>query len=166
MQQLKLISLTALTALTLNQAVIAQEQATAAEVMEKVQAASEALKANPDAVADFAAKDSKWKWKDTYVFVYDCKGDKAIAHPTLTDKTIMDIKDKEGVLVFGGDKGLCKAGEREGGGWVSYMWAKPGATDPSQKISFAQSVAGTDLQVSAGIYSDEFTVDGFMLKKK
>jgi signal transduction histidine kinase len=133
-----------------------EEAATAEEVAEKVKAAAVALaEAGEAGLADFQGE-SKWAWKDTYVFVYDCDADKALAHPTLTDKPIMQIKDKAGKELF---VELCAAGQQATGGWVSYMWPKPGAEEPSQKISYALSVEGTTYQVSAGIYSDDANVE-------
>lgn len=158
----------------LTHTVLAQEQeATADEVMAKVQSAATALQEETETtLAQFLDKegqwitDNPWVWKNTYVFVYDCKADKAIAHPTLIGKTILNIKDKKDNAVFGGDKGLCQAGQKEGGGWVAYLWPKPNETEPSQKLSFALAVEGTPYQVSAGIYSDEYVVEWFMLRKK
>ena len=101
-------------------AAVTQEKATVAEVMAKVQQAALALQTNKEAaLAEFLNPDgswnpnNKWVWKDTYVFVYDCKADKALAHPLLMGGTLMDIKDKNGKFVV---KELCKAGERKTGG--------------------------------------------------
>ena len=132
------------------------ESATAAEVVEKVTAASAALsEAGEAGLADFQG-DNQWAWKDTYVFVYDCEADQAVAHPTLTGKPIMHIKDKADKELF---VALCAAGNQEHGGWVSYMWPKPGAEEPSQKVSYAMSVPNTTYQVSAGIYDDAASVE-------
>jgi len=135
------------------------EMATAAEVVAKVQAAAKAIAADADTALGEMMQDgkwvadNKWVWGGTYVFVYDCKANKAVAHPTLAvaGKTIMDIKDKAGKKLF---EELCTAGDKAMGGWVSYMWPKPGATEPSQKVSYALAVEGTPYQVSAGVYDD------------
>jgi cytochrome c len=135
----------------------ADEAATADEVVEKVKAAAVELAGAGEAgIAAFQGKDSKWAWKDTYVFVYDCEADQALAHPTLTGKPVMHIKDKADKELF---VELCAAGKQATGGWVSYMWPKPGAEEPSQKISYALAVDGTTYQVSAGIYSDDASVN-------
>ena len=44
-------------------------------------------------VAEINKKDGKFAWKDTYVFVVDFDG-KVLAHPTLTGKNVIDMKDK------------------------------------------------------------------------
>lgn len=144
--------------------VLAADTATIDEVKAKVAEAAKYLADKKDAgLAEFDGKNKAWAWKDTYVFVYDCKADKAVAHPKLKDKPVMDVKDKAGNPVFGGDNGLCKAGEQAGGGWVVYMWPKPGSEDPAPKATFAMKVEGTDYQVAAGIYADK-KVENFQLK--
>lgn len=145
--------------------VLAEESATVDEVQAKVKAAAEALAKAEDkkaVLAEFDSKNPKWAWKDTYVFVYDCKANKGIAHPTLTDKPILEVKDPKGNLVFGSDTGLCKASEQAGGGWTTYLWPKASGGDPATKVSFALKVEGTDLAVAAGIYAEK-KVAGFKL---
>lgn len=141
-----------------------------AEVVEKVQQAAKVLQENKDAaLTEFLNPDgswtpnNKWVWKDTDVFVYDCNADKALAHPLLMGGTVMDIKDKNGKFVI---KELCQAGERKGGGWVSYLWPKSDGSVLAAKISFALAVVGTSWQVSAGIYSKEKVVVDYELREK
>jgi signal transduction histidine kinase len=141
--------------------VFAAETATAAEVMAKVKEAAKELsaaKGSEAALAEFNKKDGKYVWKDSYVFVYDCDADKMIAHPMKADlvgKPVLKITDKKGTLLF---KELCDAGKKPTGGWVAYMWPKPGQEEAAQKVSYATSVEGTHYQVSAGIYDDKSTV--------
>jgi cytochrome c len=136
---------------------LAADAATAEEVVKKVSEASEALaKAKEAGLADFKGEKSKWAWKDTYVFVFDCKADKMLAHPTLEGKPILALKDKKGKEFF---KDLCKVAEGTHGGWVGYMWTKPKAEGEFQKITYVMSVKGTTYQVAAGIYDDKANVD-------
>ncbi|OQW92572.1 MAG: hypothetical protein BWK79_14380 [Beggiatoa sp. IS2] len=159
MRFIKTLSLATVAVVGLSTVAVAGEGATVEEVQAKVKAAAEAIAEAKDkkaAIAEFDAKSGKWAWKDTYVFVYDCKADKGIAHPTLTDKPILGVKDDAGNMVFGGDTGLCKASEQKGGGWVTYLWKKqPTDAKSSPKVSFAMKVEGTDYQVAAGIYADK-----------
>jgi len=141
----------------LSQTALAADAATADEVVKKVSEASEALaKAKDAGLADFKGEKSKWSWKDTYVFVFDCKADKMLAHPTLEGKAVLALKDKKDKEFF---KDLCKSSEGAHGGWVSYMWTKPGATGEFQKITYVMSVKGTSYQVAAGIYDEKANVD-------
>jgi len=141
-----------------------EEAVTVAEVKDKVKAAADMLAGAKDkqaALKEFEGK--KWTWKDTYVFVFDCKANKAIVHPKLAGRPIMDLKDPKGTHVFGGDKGLCKAAEQPGGGWVGYIWPKKDGKE-APKASFAMKVAGTDYEVAAGLNTDK-KVDNFQIAK-
>ncbi len=138
------------------------EVANAEEVVSKVRAAARYLHDKGTAAyADFNQKDGKWVWKDSYVFVYDCRKDRMIAHPLRADlvgKPIMQITDNSGKYIF---KELCKVGNEPRGGWVEYSWPKPGAGRLSRKISYALAadisfVSG--IQVSAGIYDEGITL--------
>lgn len=132
--------------------------ANAEETVSKVRAAARFLHdKGSSAYADFNQKDGKWVWKDSYVFVYDCRKDRMIAHPMRPDlvgKPILQITDNAGKYIF---KELCKAGNEPRGGWVEYSWQKPGAGRLSRKISYAMTADvsfATGIQVSAGIYDE------------
>ncbi len=151
----KIVGLTGL-ALTLGMgSAYAADGATPEEVVAKVRAAAEAIaKDSTAALAEMNKKDGEWVWKDSYIFAYDCKADKMAAHPmkaSLVGGPVLQIKDKAGKELF---KELCSAGEQEKGGWVTYMWPKPGSDAPVQKISYAVQVNGSTVQVGAGVYGD------------
>jgi hypothetical protein len=111
--------------------------------------------------AEFNNSAGRWVWKDSYVFVYDCRLDKMIAHPMRPDlvgRSVMQIKDNNGKVIF---KDLCKAGEQPRGGWVEYLWPKPGAGNLSRKLSYALAADiafATGIQVSAGVYDEKLTL--------
>jgi hypothetical protein len=129
------------------------------EVVSKVWAASRFLnEKGASGVAAFNSKDGPWVWKDSYVFVYDCRLDRMVAHPLRPDlvgRPVMQITDNNGKLIF---KDLCKAGGDKRGGWVEYLWTKPGAGGVSRKISYALGADiafATGIQVAAGVYDDK-----------
>ena len=93
-------------------------------------------------------------FKDTYVLVERCPSE-MVAHPFAMDKLKGVDLDKS--LPF--NQSLCQAGAQPGGGWVEYMWPKPGATEPSRKVSYSLRVEGTPYTVMSGIYSDTEKVD-------
>jgi len=135
------------------------DAATAEEAVNNVRAAAKFLHDKGSAgYAEFNNKDGKWVWKDSYVFVYDCRRDRMMAHPMRPDlvgKPIMQITDNTGRPIF---KELCKAGSEARGGWVEYMWQKPGAGRLSRKLSYALTADmsfTTGIQVSAGIYDEK-----------
>ena len=52
---------------------------------------------------------------------------------------------------------LC-AKAASGGGWIEYVWLKPGDNGPMRKISYVMAAAGNAYQVGAGIYDDVMTL--------
>jgi cytochrome c len=138
------------------------ESATPEEVVSKVWAASRFLnEKGASGFASFNSKDGPWVWKDSYVFVYDCRLDRMVAHPMRPDlvgRSLMQISDNNGKFIF---KELCKAGEDPRGGWVEYLWTKPGAGGVSRKISYAKGADiafASGIQVAAGVYDDKVSV--------
>ncbi len=140
----------------------AEEAATPDEVITNVGAAAKFLQ--DKGAAGFAAlnsKDGPWVWKDSYVFAFDCRLDRMVAHPMRPDlvgRSIMQITDNNGKYIF---KDLCKAGAQPRGGWVEYVWTRPGAGRVSRKLSFALTADiafSTGIQVAAGVYDDKLTV--------
>ena len=135
------------------------DAATAEEVVSKVWAASKFLNdKGASGFAEFNSKDGRWAWKDSYVFVYDCRLDRMVAHPMRPDlvgQPLMQITDNNGKFIF---KELCKASGEPRGGWVEYVWTKPGAGGVSRKISYAKSADiafSSGIQVAAGVYDDK-----------
>ena len=138
------------------------DAATAEEVVSKVWAASKYLnEKGPSGFAEFNSKDGRWAWKDSYVFVYDCRLDRMVAHPMRPDlvgQPLMQITDNNGKHIF---KELCKTGAEPRGGWVEYVWTKPGAGSVSRKISYATSADiafSSGIQVAAGVYDNKASV--------
>jgi cytochrome c len=136
--------------------------ATPAEVVSKVRAASRFLtEKGASGFASFNNSNGPWVWKDSYVFVYDCRLDRMVAHPMRPDlvgRPLMQITDNNGKHIF--DE-LCKAGDKKNGGWVEYVWTKPGAGSVSRKITYALAADisfGTGIQVAAGVYDDKVSV--------
>ncbi|BBF93736.1 cache domain-containing protein [Blastochloris tepida] len=136
-----------------------EENATPEEVVAKVWAASRFLHdKGASGLAEFNSKDGQWVWKDSYVFVYDCRLDRMVAHPLRPDlvgRPVMQITDNNGRFIF---KELCKAGDEKRGGWVEYLWTRPGAGNVSRKITYAlgaEMAFSSGLQVAAGVYDDK-----------
>lgn len=140
----------------------AEEAATPDEVITKVWAAARFLQ--DKGVSGFASlnsKDGPWVWKDSYVFAFDCRFDRMVAHPMRPDlvgRSIMQITDNNGKYIF---KEMCRAGSQPRGGWVEYVWTKPGAGRVSRKLSYtltADISFSTGIQVAAGVYDDKLSV--------
>lgn len=134
----------------------AADAATADEVVAKVKEAAATVQAGADvALTEFDKKDGKWAWKDTYVFVLDCTGGIMKAHPSEKVKgmKLTDLKDKATGKEFG--SALCAAAKNTHGGWVEYMWTKPGAEGNHRKVAYVLSAG--NYQVAAGVYDDTLT---------
>ena len=84
-----------------------------------------------------------------YFFVN--KGTVMFAHikKSLLGKDLKDLKDKNGVYLI---KRLLEQA-RNGGGFVTYIWDKPGKGDTA-KLSYAQMIPGTDFWIGTGVYID------------
>jgi len=143
-------------------ATLPEEAATADEVITKVWSAATFLQ--DKGVSGFASlnsKDGPWVWKDSYVFAFDCRLDRMVAHPMRPDlvgRPIMQITDNNGKYLF---KELCTAGAQRGGGWVEYVWNRPGAGRVSRKLTYtltADIAFSTGIQVAAGVYDDKLSL--------
>ncbi|MGL1862878.1 MAG: cache domain-containing protein [Pseudodesulfovibrio sp.] len=135
------------------------ESATPQEVMDKVKEAATYLSSKGEAgLPEFNDKAGPWAWKDSYVFVFDCTSDKVSAHiaASLVGKPVSTIIDKAGNYL---GLELCIASEEPNGGWIEYMWPKPGSEVPVRKISYMVKVPGTSWEVGAGIYDDTKSLD-------
>lgn len=111
----------------------AAEFGTAAEARAMLEKAVAALKADQAAaLAQFAKGEGGFRDRDLYPFCGGPDGN-FTAHPTLTGKSLRDLKDKAGKPL--GEEIYTTAQEGKIGE-VHYMWPRPGATDPVQKVSY------------------------------
>lgn len=88
-----------------------------------------------------------------YFFVYE--GTTCVALPPNKAKQGTDLgglKDKNGVYLVKDLRDVAK----KGGGFVSYVWPKPGGGDVD-KISYAAMIPGTDMWLGTGVYLDNIT---------
>jgi len=136
-----------------------QEKAAAQEVVQKVQEAAKSLSQSGEAgLAQFDKNESRWVWKDTYVFVLDCTKGTVAAHPFRPDligKDDTKLRGTRGTEFF---PKLCEATKSPSGVWVEYWWPKPGEKEGSRKVSYALTVSNTPYIVGAGIYDDKATI--------
>jgi cytochrome c len=93
-----------------------------------------------------------WRAGDFYVFVDE--GGKSFCHPDpkMAGKANVDIIDVNGKKV---GLALEAAAKRKGGGWVDYVWARPGTDKPVAKSAYVTSVKapnGKTYIIGAGGY--------------
>jgi len=88
--------------------------------------------------------------KSGYFFVY--QGTINIALPpnkAAQGKDLNETKDKNGVYLVR----ELQAKAKDGGGFVEYIWPKPGSED-TPKLSYAEMIPGTDMWIGTGVYLD------------
>ncbi len=135
---------------------LAEEFANRGECMEMAGAAAKMLLEDRYAgIREVANPEGKFVWKDSYVFLMDMKGN-MLAHPFIPQLT------QKGPLFYVADKNKDKPkmifqefvdiAQKNGEGWISYMWPKPNSREPVDKFTYIKRVGYTDLLVGAGFY--------------
>lgn len=91
--------------------------------------------------------------KDGYVFAYDYTGVGYVNRPkpSLEGKNLIDLKDKNGVLII---KELIDAA-KAGGGFVTYVWNKPSKAADVEKLSYAVALPKLNWMIGTGFYIDD-----------
>jgi signal transduction histidine kinase len=127
---------------------VAQAQfGTAAEAKAMLEKAVAAVKADkPKALAMFAKGEGGFKDRDLYPFCGGPDGN-FTAHPTLTGKSLKELNDKAG-KALGAE--MYKVAQEGKVSEVSYMWPRPGQTEPVQKVSYVTKVG--DQVCAVGYY--------------
>src|SRR3546814_14142160 len=70
----------------------------------------------------------------------------------LVGKNLSDIKDPDGKHLF---VEFVETVKRNGAGFVSYLWPKPGSDRPVPKISYVKGFAPWGWVIGTGIYIDD-----------
>jgi cytochrome c len=76
------------------------------------------------------------------------------AFPQFEGKHLIDLKDKSGKAIT---RAFIAMVEKQGAGWVDYMWPKPGTDTPVKKWSYVKRVdveGKTPAFLGIGIYLD------------
>jgi cytochrome c len=141
---------------------VGQDNATAQEVIAKVREAASALSMTGD-LAQFNQKQGPWVWKDTYIFIQDCRKKIMAAHPIkpeMIGQDMSSVKDaKTGKSIYPDSDAYCKTVQASPSGtWNEYWWPKPGDNEPARKITYHLSAKGTPYIVNAGVYDNKETV--------
>jgi signal transduction histidine kinase len=124
------------------------EFGTAAEARGMLERAVTALKENKaKALELFTKGEGGFKDRDLYPF---CGGPDGMftAHPTLVGKSLKDLKDKAGMAL--GEE-IYRVAEEGKTSEVSYMWPRPGETEPVKKVTFVTKAG--DQVVAVGYYA-------------
>ena len=113
-------------------------------MLEKAAAALKKDKAA--ALAQFTKGEGGFKDRDLYPYCGGPDGN-FTAHPTLLGKSLKDLKDKSGKPLGEEVYKTAKEGQI---GEVSYMWPRPGTSEPVQKVVYVTKVG--DQVCAVGYY--------------
>lgn len=93
------------------------------------------------------------KGGDGYIFVYQYDGTNLATRPKpeLKGKNLIDLKDKDGVLIV---KDLIDHAKGDGG-FVRYMWVQPSQNRDAPKLSYAEGLDKWQWMVGTGFYIDD-----------
>lgn len=147
MKRLVLVCTLVTLLLSVTSLVFAGDFGTADEAKAMLEKAVVAVKANKTkALEEFTKGEGGFKDRDLYPFCGGPDGN-FTAHPKLVGQSLKDLKDKAG-KPFGKEiYATAKEGEINE---VSYMWPRPGETEPVQKMSFVTKVG--DQVCAVGYY--------------
>ena len=73
------------------------------------------------------------------------------AKPELDGQALGTMADPNGLRLF---VAMVDVVRKDGAGFVSYMWPKPGEDAPVPKVSYVQGVPGWDWIIGSGVYMD------------
>ena len=125
----------------------AGEFGTSTEAKAMLDKAVVAVKANKaDALAKFTKGEDGFKDRDLYPFCGGTDGN-FTAHPSLNGKSMKDLKDKTGTPL---GEAIYNAASEGKVSEVSYMWPRPGTTEPVQKVSYVTKIG--DQVCAVGYY--------------
>ncbi|WP_293265598.1 EAL domain-containing protein [Neptunomonas sp.] len=94
------------------------------------------------------------RYNKNYIFITNLSGVN-IAHPILPNingRDISQLQDNNGNYII---RPMLQGIRKKGEVFTSYYWPKPGETIPTEKISYAKLIPGTDLIVGSGIYTKD-----------
>lgn len=118
--------------------------AEAKAMLEKAIAAVKADKAT--ALAQFAKGENGFRDRDLYPFCGGADGN-FTAHPTLTGKSMKELKSISGEAVGAALYAAAKEGAISE---VAYKWPRPGSSEPVQKVSYVTKIG--DQVCAVGYY--------------
>lgn len=112
---------------------------TRAEIKAYVERAAKYIEKHGADCAAFKSKD--WMSGDYYIFVTG-PDEREVCHPNpeMIGKPASEVVDSKGMHV---GTALVDAAKK-GGGWVDYVWPRPGTTTPVAKSAYSVQVKGPD----------------------
>ena len=128
-------------------------------VIANVYKAAELLKEKgSEALAVLTDPKSEFNDRDAYLFIIDVDKSLVVSNPRFPERTGGNIREH---LDWSGKHygvELCEVAMR-GGGWIEFVWPKPGMEEGVRKISYVYPIPGMRYTVCAGIYNASMTLD-------
>ena len=112
---------------------------TAKEIVELVDDAAALVEENGTAAFDdFRELDSKWRYDDVYIYVFNMDNVN-LFHPieNLDGADFATIPDEKTYEIV---KNLTEVVKENESGWISYLWIAPNDTEETLKYSYAKAV--------------------------
>ena len=106
----------------------------------------------------------KLRYRDKEYFWINNLEPRMIMHPTLPaldGHNLTDYKDQNGVPLF---RNFVEVAKKRGGGFVEYMWPKPGEKAQVSKISYVKLFEPWGWIIGSGIYLDDVSSDVMTLR--
>ncbi|SFF85272.1 EAL domain-containing protein [Neptunomonas qingdaonensis] len=92
--------------------------------------------------------------ENNYLFAYNLAGE-TIANPTLSQIDGQDTRHLKGQNNNDMLQPMLQGIRKQGEVYWHYYWPKAGETEPSEKLSYAKLIPGTDLIIGSGIHLEE-----------
>ena len=113
-------------------------------------------KEGEDCFDEFRKDNSKWKFDNTYLFVWRTDGIRMVYPPNTSREgmSVLELEDYNGKPL---GKLFIDIALNEGEGWINYNWPKPGQPKPSPKLTFIKkaSFKDTTYLVGSGYYIED-----------
>lgn len=131
-----------------------EDQVTPEECIARCKAAAEMIRTSGMEAALKAMNDKSgpFVWKNSYVTCIHLETGKILAQPFAPNTVGYQVKfaaDKSGKLFI---QEMMNLVEKQGEGWVDYVWSKPGSEEPAPKTTYVLKVPGEKVMVMSGYY--------------
>ncbi len=144
---------------TFSQDMNKNEIASPLEVIEKVHKTADLLKnKGKEGLEILRDPKSEFSWKDTYIFVIDVEESLVLSNPAFRERQGGNIREHLDWNNKHYGLELCKVAQ-QGGGWIEFIWPKPGTTKGLRKVAYIYPIPGYRYTVCAGIYNESLTIE-------
>jgi methyl-accepting chemotaxis protein len=133
------------------------------EAISKQESPGQLTHAQAQALAIKAVNDARYAGKE-YFWINDMDV-RLITHPfkpELNGKDVSGVKDPDGNAVF---VRFVDTVKKDGAGYLSYLWPKPGMEQPVEKVSYVSGFKPWGWVIGSGLYMDDLRAD-FLLALK